>query len=94
MGFITGPEGKIYGEFDERDFCTFVKHKLYYLTTSIVKMVEQIGVLCLICNWMRAMGVGVLKMIRLDGDITKIFPYGLYDPQPIWSVLQLKKVWS
>jgi hypothetical protein len=84
----------IYGKCDEKGFCTFVKHKLYYLTTIIVKMVDHIGVLFLICNWMREIGVGVLKMIKLDGDITKAFPYGLYDPQPIWSVLPLQKVWS
>src|ERR1700733_15298122 len=40
-------QGKyLYGECDEKGFCTFVKHKLYYLTTRIVKMVDHIGVLC------------------------------------------------
>ena len=37
-----------YGKCDEKGFCIFVKHKLYYLTTSIVKMVDHIGVLYLI----------------------------------------------
>jgi len=70
----------IYGKCDQSGFCTFVKHNLYYLTTNIVTMVDHIGVLCLICNWMREMEVGVLKMIKLDGDITKVFLYGLHDP--------------
>jgi hypothetical protein len=47
---------------DEKGFCTFVKYKLYCLTTSIVKIMDQISVLCLICNWMRAMEDGVLKV--------------------------------
>ena len=38
---------------------------------------NQIGVLCVICNWMRVMRVGVLKKIRLEGAIPKVFLYGL-----------------
>jgi hypothetical protein len=69
-----------YGQHDEKGFYTYAKHKFYYVTSRIVTIVDHISVLYLICNWIRAIGVGVLKMIRLDSDITKVFPYGLYDP--------------